>query len=432
MAFLEDPAKRKCGLTSRRAGKTTADVAGMLDALIEHPEDVALYTTLTSSTSASMLWPALMQANKDYGLRLTPKLSELRLYHPRGGYIWLSGLSDIREAEKYRGYKYSRVIIDEAGTYRSAVLTYAIDAVFDDALSDLNGDLWLTGTPGPIPQGYFWARSTGDDPELPGWKTHHWTVLDNPHHRYGAEDGALEAHRAELGVGTDDPTWIREKLGLWCLDESSIIYYFDPQINSWDGVLPEGKQRTILSIDLGYDDETAFVVTTSVRGFSTVFGREAFGKSQLLPSHIAQEIFRLRQRYQINEIYVDSGGLGKTILRQLQEDYGLPAIAAEKQDKAGSIYRVQAALKAGNIKLDPVKCAPLIDEWNVLPWDKDRKTHCEGFADHNADAWLYGHRQHPHTDTWEHEPPEPGSPEAAAAWAADMRSKKTQKKKLSY
>src|SRR6187549_4207184 len=63
LAFLVDPAKRKCALTSRRAGKTEDNCTGLIDALIESPTAIALYVTLTARTSYDNLWQRISEAN---------------------------------------------------------------------------------------------------------------------------------------------------------------------------------------------------------------------------------------------------------------------------------------------------------------------------------------------------------------------------------
>ncbi len=113
---------------------------------------------------------------------------------------------------------------------------------------------------------------------------------------------------------------------------------------------------------------------------------------------------------QIDRVYVDSGGLGKTICEQLRQDYGLPVLAAEKTDKAGSIKRVQGALAAGRVKIGP-GAQSLVDEWEVVAWDDFRKNHKEGIPDHKSDGFLYSFRQHSHVQDWEFEEPTVITPE---------------------
>lgn len=392
--FVSNPAKRKCALCSRRAGKTKANAAGLIDAIVRHPEAIALYLTLTAGISYDMLWAELVDANERFNLGLIPSVSDNRFVHPRGGCIWLAGCKDVREAEKYRGFRYSIVIIDEGGTHKTDTLRYLIENVISAATTDYSAPIWLTGTPGVIPRGYFWGVTEGKDPEIKAWDTHRWSVRDNPHHPFGRDPEALERYREEeLGLPADHPTWIREGLGRWALDDSKLVYPFDEAKNGWDGVLPSGEARTILGIDIGDSSPTTFVVTTSIEG--VVYVREAFGRPKMLNNAIATTIKDLTAKYGIRETYGDAGGLGGKILEQIRVDYGVSIPQAEKTHKGATIMRLQTALACGRIKIHAAMCRQLLDEWITLPWNDDHTDHRDGFADHCSDACLYAFRKHP-------------------------------------
>lgn len=396
--FVSNPAKRKCALCSRRAGKTKANAAGLIDALVRHPEAIALYLTLTAGISYDMLWAELTEANQRFNLGLVPSVSDNRFIHPKGGCIWLAGCKDIREAEKYRGFRYSLVIIDEGGTHKTDTLKYLVENVLSAATTDFGAPIWLTGTPGVIPRGYFWGLTEGQDPDIKPWATHRWSVRDNPHHPFGRDPEALERYRVEeLGLPADHPTWLREGLGQWALDDSKLVYPFDANKNGWDGVLPVGPKRTILGMDIGDKSPTTFVVTTSVEG--VIYVRRAFGKPRMFLNEIADTIKQLQHEYpEMREIYVDHGGLGGKLMAQLQQDYGLPVQMADKAGKAANIMRVQTALHSRKLKVHQAACRELLDEWVVLPWNDDHDDHRDGFADHCSDGLLYAFRKHPIKD----------------------------------
>jgi len=421
LAFFNDPTGTKAAFCTRRAGKTEVDTSGLVDAIQRDPTAIALYCTLTSKTSYDNQWAAIEVANRRYGLGLEPNSSKGRWYTPEGGCIWLTGCEDITEADKFRGLRYSIVIIDEMGTFRSAVVRYLIKEVLSAARSDNDCPLWLTGTPGKVPNGYWYGLTTGKEPGVEPVPTHCWSVLDNPHHKLSAP-GALEAYRIKEGFKPDDPAWIREYLGQWCLDHSTLIYT-PTEINEWDGWSPgERRVHTIIGVDLGYHDATAFTVTQAESGLPTVYVTESYGRPHMLPNDIAAEIMRLQSRYPGADFYVDSGGLGKTITAQLQQDYGLPVNIAEKQDKAGAISRVQAAIRKGQLKVHPANARELLAEWHELPWNEDHTGHAEGFRDHCSDALLYAYRKHVLEESWDLDPPKPGSPDWAKAEADKMRA----------
>lgn len=411
-AFLDDPAKRKCALCTRRAGKSVVDAIGLVDAIKRHPEAIVPYITKTSKTSKDILWNELFRMNKDFELGLKPDVQGGRFWTRQGGAIWLAGCKDKSEAaEKFRGLKYPRVIIDEGGTHPTGLLEYLVNDVLDAALSDYSGDLWLTGTPGVLPRGYFWARSTGQDENMPGWRTHRWSVVDNPFHDL-SRPGALEAKRIELGYDPDHPTWRREYLGEWATDLSKLIYLYNESKNGWDGTLPSGRQHRVLSVDLGYVGDTSFTIGTSIQGLSEVYIEESYGITGLFASDIAAETYRIKQRYpQIQEMVIDYGGLGTTIMQELMQIYSLPFAKAKKTDKAGSIRQVQDRLRMGKLRINRRKCSQLLTEWDLLPWNDEHDDHEEGYADHCSDGVLYNVRQHPMLDVWKPETPAVGTDE---------------------
>lgn len=394
--FFDDPSRRKAALCTRRAGKTRVNGAGLLDAIVTHPQAVALYLTLTQSISYDMLWSELTIANERWNLGLTPSVSDNSFYSPQGGAIVLGGCKDIREAEKYRGNKYSVVVIDEGGTHKSETLKYLIEGALSAATTDYDASIWLTGTPGPVPKGYFWAvTENGDTQEnIKPWVTHRWTASQNPFHKFGRDPEALERERIELGFPKDHPFWLREYCGQWALDESELVYPFSEDRNGWNGVLPNGHRRTILGMDLGSKSATTFIVTTSIDG--VVYVREAIARPHMMLDGMAGIIKHLKSEYpELREVYVDHGALGDTIMQQMTRDYGVPVQRAQKTEKAGTILRAQTALYSGRIKVHREKCRPLLDEWLVLPWDKDHQDHRDGFADHCSDGFLYSFKMQP-------------------------------------
>lgn len=386
-------------LCTRRAGKTHALGARAIQSLLANPKLPVLYITLTQEHSMGNLANYLTTANKTWDLGL--KWRDNKLVHPRGGYIWLAGCKDKREAEKFRGYKFSDVTIDEGGTHRDEVLKWLIYDVLSAALTDMGAPLRISGTPGPVPTGLFWALSTNEDPETPGWHTRSWSLFDNPHHAWHRNPDLARIYReTRLRIPESHPTWVREFLGKWCLDTTALIYHCARERNYFDA-MPTGFYRTTLGVDVGYEDETAFVVCSSQWGQPTVYVRHAHGENHMLPSAIAAEIKKLVAQYGVQEIYMDAGGLAKTILVQMQQDYGLGVEPAEKHDKVGAIERVRDGLQRGEILVDPVNAKPLLDEWNVLVWDtkdgqRTKKGHRERMPDHNSDALLYAYRPHLH------------------------------------
>jgi hypothetical protein len=332
----------------------------------------------------------------------------------------------MRDVEKYRGPRYWKVGIDEAGSFPPNLLQYLVNDILDPALMDLDGEMALTGTPGLVPTGYFHDVTTGTD-DIEQWSTHSFTCLDNP---YVKGEAYLARKLKENRWTEDHPTYRREYLAQWVTDLEATIYPYVASRNAcWDP--PKDVDFKALSIDLGWSDAATFTVSVSKFGVADVWVLRSYGKSSMTTAMVAQEIHRLRAEFGgFNSIVVDTGGLGKTICEDLSRTYGLGTVAADKKQKPVAIRAVADALRAGTLHVVPSGCEQLIGEWQVLPWSEDRLGHHEQYADHCSDGMLYGYRAHPVWENWDKEPPEPGSIEAINADAERRKNVLSQRLEL--
>lgn len=424
--FVRDVSRRRVALCGRRAGKTEAVAAWLLDGAHRQPGETCVYVALSQRHARRILWPTLRRLLMRHGeacgvTEMNEQTLEVRLSN--GSRIWVTGCDDIADAEKFRGDKYFRVAIDEAGSF-PGWLEYLVDDVLSPALMDLRGEIALVGTPGLTPAGFFFDVSEGDRQ----WPVHHWTCLDNPYVP-GAEE--LDRIKAEHRWADTHPTYRREYLGEWVHDTEAMVYPYDPLRNI--GTIPLAARRVlrVLSIDLGFSpDPCAFVVSSSEPGQPECFIERAWRRTGLTVAHIAGQIDQARHEQQIDRIVVDAGALGKTIVEDLRQTYGIPCIAAEKREKLATIHGVRGALLAGTIRVDPLHCQQIIEEWLTCAWNDDRDDHDERCADDLCDSFLYGWRHHRLSYDPQHNPPKPGTPEAnrAAKAAAQAKYLATQKK----
>lgn len=402
----------------RRTGKSHLLTAWLCDGWQLFPNEMSVFVAQTAGHAYRILWRTLIRFDRKYQLGLKFDESSLTATFPNGYQIWLTGCSTWREAEKLRGARYRRVAIDEAGSFASALLEYLIEDVIEPALMDLDGELALSGTPGVVPRGYFFEKSTGisDEGPVPQWPTFESTCLDNPHVK-GRE--YLAKVLKEKGWTEEHPTFRREYLGQWVIQTDLIVYPFVGKRNAFRAAeLPadRGRHRTVISVDLGWHDDTAIIVSTSHKNHPDVWYRSAWKSPHLLPGRIAAEVERRRQPLLVAgdaiELVIDTGGGGsKQIAEELKERYQLPFKAAEKKGKQLGIEMLRGGLMDGTVHADPYECGPLLSEWSALPYNDDLSDHHDQYPNHCADAALYGYRQHRLPYKPEHEPPKPGSEE---------------------
>lgn len=443
-AFFDDTERRIAALCTRRAGKTEAECLKLLSFADDNPGGASVYISLTKGHARRNLSKKFRRYRKKFKLpiREGERDGQLIWFHKNGHEIWLAGCKDKSEIEKFRGEDqgYGLAIVDEGQSYpipaklkiddveaNRDLLDVLINDALDPALMDTDGQLIVTGTPGPLPRGFFWELTTGEG-ESPGWKTHHWSVFDNPYMPHARR--WLEAKMERNGWDWDNPTVRREYKGEWVADRSALVYEFDAAKNGWipdTGVeqrpcwtaLPGAPQEwsLVLGIDLGHEDATAFVLTATRRGFPHVWVLRAWGGSEMTTAQRSGEYFRLKHQLEgsgfvLGKTVVDIGGLGKAMAHDMTIMAGIPCEPAEKKNKASAIRRVRDAMSGGLLLFNTFECGPLLAEMSVLPWNDDRTGHHDGYSDHWCDALLYANREHITWELWEETPPEPGTPEA--------------------
>lgn len=418
--------KRWIYKAGRRTGKSHLLTAWLCDGWQLFPNEMSVFVAQTAGHAYRILWRTLIRFDRKYGLGLDFDESSLTATFPNGYQIWLTGCSTWREAEKIRGARYRRIAIDEAGSFASDLLEYLIEDVIEPALMDLDGELALSGTPGVVPRGYFFEKSTGigEDGPVPQWPTFESSCLDNP---YVKGRAYLDKILKEKGWTEDHPTYQREYLGRWVIQTDLIVYPFVGKRNAFRASelpMDRGRHRTVISVDLGWHDDTAIIVSTSHKNHPDVWFRSAWKSPHLLPGRIAAEVERRRQPLiaagDAVELVIDTGGGGsKTIAEELKERYQLPFKAAEKQGKQLGIELLRGDLLGGSVHVEPHECGPLLSEWSALPYNDARDDHHDQYPNHCSDAALYGYRQHRLPYKPEHEPPKPGT----AEWHAQERMK---------
>ena len=416
-SFVDASSRRRAALCGRRAGKTEGVTAWLLEGGRLYPGETVVYIATSQRAARRILWPTVRRIMHRHGraagvVEVVEQTMEVRL--ASGSTLWVTGCDSVADAEALRGNRYARVAIDEAGSFPEW-LSYLVEDVLAPALMDLRGDLALCGTPGLTPAGYFWEITTGQG-ERQQWPTWSWTCLDNPHVP-GAEE--IARVKRENRWADDHPTLRREWLGQWVSDESAIIYPYDAARNAGRPASLDRAFR-VLSVDPGFDDPSAFVVSVSFPGNPSVYGERAWRRGGLTVAGLAAQIEAIRTNRDapVHQVVVDQGGLGRMIAEDLRKTYGIPCIAAQKSAKQTAIHELRGAMLAGTLLVDPMQCQELIAEWLSVPWNAERDDHDERIRDDLCDAMLYGYRAHRLSYRAEPEPPSPDSPEGRAAYKA--------------
>ncbi len=325
--------------------------------------------------------------NARWGFGMDFNETSLTATLPNKSQIWLVGASHADDIERLRGPKYPLVILDESASFGPHIEALIME-VIGPALRDLDGTLVMTGTPGRVPTGLFWEVTTGKRPQ---WSVHTWSLAQNVYLPPQARDLALI--RQEDGLAEADPRYRREYLGEWVSDFTTLVYHFDPLKNY--GTPPIGVEWYYnLAVDLGYDDDTAFVVGAFSPVVKEFYIVHAMKRPGMIVQQIAEEIKRLDGIYSFSRKVADSGGLGKMIIQEMNVRYGLGLLPAEKKDKLDFIEHMNSDLVMGRVKV--YDGCGVVSEWLTLPWDEERKHEDPGFPNHYSDAALYAWRDSKH------------------------------------
>ena len=409
LAFVQDPAQFKTLVTPRRAGKSMGDSFALLSCAMENPGSIGLYLTLSRTDAKRIIWPTITELNSTLGLGAKPNESDLSLTFPNKSIVYLSGAKDRKEMNKRRGLPLRKVIVDEAQNF-SEMLKELVDEVLVPSTFDTGGDISLTGTPSPVPVGYFYDASSSS-----AWSHHSWQMEDNPWIKIKTGKTAAQVIAAECkrrGVAVDDPTIQRECFGRWVLDRDSLVFRYDPGLNNYETLSAGGKWEYVLGVDIGFHDADAIAVLGWHSSSPALFLVEEVIATKQGITELASSIEKLIKTYDPMRIVMDTGGLGKKIAEELRKRYSIPIIAAEKTRKFEFIELLNDALRTSKFKAKT--SSRFANDCMLVEWDRkgDKPKIKDLFHSDICDAVLYAFREALH---WLHVPevttPKVGSPQ---------------------
>ena len=401
LQFIQDEAKFKTAVCSRRAGKTVSCAADLIDTATTVPDVNVAYITLNRKAAKRIIWKDLLKINKHFQLNGKVDNSELSITFPNESTIHVSGAKDESEIEKFRGMALKKVYIDECQSFRPYI-QMLVDDVIVPALYDHDGSLVLIGTPGPVAAGYFYEQSHSKS-----WSNHAWTMFDNPwiEKKSGKPvSEILAAERARRGISESDPTYRRESLGLWVHDVDALVYQFNPILNV-SSTIPTQDMTYIFGVDIGYNDADAIAVLGYNSTDKKVYLVEESVKSKQNITQLVDQINRLKKKYAPVRMVMDAGALGKKIQEEIRSRHALPLEAAEKTRKLEFISLLNDDLRTG--KFQAKKGSRFEEDSYLTQWDysnPDKPKISDIYHTDIGDAVLYAWRECNHYFSEKSEP----------------------------
>jgi hypothetical protein len=477
-AMVLDPSPHVAAICPRRAGKTYAAVLAALITGEAKPGSISLIISLNLKQLRRLYWAGgpsgLFTIARKYGLHLEFNNTFLRWEHENGSIGYLLGADDDEQLEVIRGLEADLYIIDECKSFQPVVLEKLIEDIIDPQRASRKGRIVMIGTPGFIMAGPFWQATCPDAtfemeyPEGSGqkvrarysvdygqqdpygrtgilvWSRHHWTLQDNTAMPHQWEEAL--AKKRQKGWSDDDPTWMREYLGMWTSSSEGLVFRYHEEKRTgrvtWqpkskridqttlaepDALPEDGKPwRLIAGLDIGYEAPTALVVCAYSSKLRQLRVIADYSRSHMLVPDIAEMIYDAQRRYgPIEKIYADVGNLGKMVVETLVREYGFPLERADKREKYDHIELLNAAFSRGEVLV--IENSTLENQLLTVCWDlrddnkgaKDllarqgKLREDDSIPNDSTDALLYCYRGSLHHFGWKPSEPqvEPGTPE---------------------
>lgn len=386
-AFVFDNAQFITALCTRRAGKSTGLGRRFKEIMDRYPGCLTRYLALTRDSAKDIMWNALQELNEANGWNCRFVESTLTMIAPNESRLRLYGADMKNFIRRLRGAKTAANAIDEAQEFSDSVLTDLVDNILTPSMADYdNSWLALTGTPGPIPRGYFYDATEGG---VGGYVTHRWSLYQNPYLPNAQE--FVDKLKARKKWTDSNPTFLREYKGLWVLDVDSLLVRYSEQINHFE-TLPIQKYTAIMGIDIGFNDADAIAILLwSPSDPCTYLVEECITAGQGL-TELVEQVQRLAKKWEVSKMVIDEGGLGKKLAEEMRRRHKVPVHAAEKQRKFENVAFLNDALRMGKFKAkkdsrfaeDSLRVQ--IDQDKTTP---DRLVVKKGFHSDIIDAVLY-------------------------------------------
>jgi hypothetical protein len=453
-AFVLDESKRLFVLATRRAAKSFSFGLKCIHDALAHPDRAwnYLFCGLTRDSARRVFVKDVLKAlNRQFDLGIVFNETLLTATLPTGSVITVYGAdSNLKQHDRLLGVKWRGVGIDESQAWVS--LEDLVKSTIAPALVDDAGWLALLGTPGPLVHGFFAKVTRGctasklGPPEMrePGYSGHCWTTHQNPYVRenFEADIAALVAQNPRV---VETPSFKANWKGEWSVDESLLVYPgFSFERNTYEDLptFEGGSWHTVVGVDLGWNDPSAFVVCSWHDHHPVLYVRESFAASEMDLTAVAERVKLYEREYDVEATIVD--GSAKQAVMEMVKRQGVSLVPASKREKSEFQAILNDDLVQGTLQIQADFCVggsegrderggkdklTLIEEMQALVWDQKKfPKHVEhpACSNHQLDALLYAHRYcYPYLSAKPPERPKPGSPEAIQAeldrmWQAEL------------
>lgn len=391
-SFVIDTSRNIAAWTTRRAGKTTGLAHRFLRTLLRHPNCFCPYIALTRDSARNIMWQILQTECERFGIGANFTESNLTMTLNNGSRLQLFGADMKNFINRLRGIKTPGAAIDEAQSFRGHIEELIDDVLVPGTLDYSDGWIAVTGTPGPVPQGFFYdITETGKH----GYSIHSWSLFDNPY--LPDPKKFVDELKVKKGWTANNPTLLREYYGKWILDTDSLLVHYNNNLNHYAS-LPIANWTYLLGIDLGFNDADALAVLAwSPTQPATYLVEELITEKQGL-TDLTKQIIMLNEKYDFSKMVIDEGGLGKKLAEEMRRQHNIPVHPADKARKMEAIAFLNDALRTkrffakSNSRFAQDSYLVQIDKDKTTP---DKIVIKDSFHSDIIDATLYAFRESP-------------------------------------
>lgn len=418
-AFINDKERFIAAQCSRRAGKSTALAFKFLKTMEKNPKSTCIYLALTRDSAKDIMWPVLEEINEKYKLNCVLTESKLTMTHPNGATLKLYGADMVNFIRRLKGQKSPGVAIDESQDFGVHLQSLVVDVLTPMLIDYADSWLAVVGTPGPVPQGYFFDVT---QQKRYGYSLHKWTINENPH--ITEPEKFIQTLITNNEWEPNHPTLLREWRNQWVLDVEALWIRYKEATNHYTELPKVSKWNYVLGIDIGFKDADALAVLAWSDDIKETYLVEEVVTTKQDITSLVEQIEEISTRYDFTKMVIDQGGLGLKIAEEIRRRKGIPIHAADKKLKAENVGILNDELRLGKFKAKGNSRFAQDSYMIQIDWAKSTPDKIvikkEPHSD-ILDAVLYAFRE---TYAYAHKPAEPAKPKwGTREWAeSEQRS----------
>lgn len=390
--FIDDPSKLKAAHCTRRAAKSFTAGLYMVETALKYPGCNCLFVGLTRQSALDIIMKDILKIiDRKFELQIHFNNTSLDCSFPNGSVIRITGV-DVSEDEmnKLLGKKYRLACIDESSLY-TINLRHLVYDILGPAMADQEGTTCLFGTSSNLTQGLFFDITNGKEQ---GWSVHRWSAHQNPHINWQKQLDEILKNRP---LYMETPQFRQWYLNEWVVETDKLVYKFNHDRNLFkDLPHPHSKGwNYVLSCDLGWEDDTAIVLSAYHENDSTFYILKTFAQKHMTFDMVEKKLLEFINdpHRPVNSVIID--GANKQGVETMTMRSNIYFEYADKLGKADHIEILNGDLIQGKVKIHQNEHA-LIDEMMALVWKTNgdkivypKKEH-PSLPNHRCDAMLYG------------------------------------------